>query len=248
VAVSLDLADLASVRKAAAEIDGRVERLDVLMNNGGVMAVPRSRTVDGFETHLGINHLGHFALTGLLLPALQRAAAPRVVTTSSMTHRQTGNRWDDPHLETRPYSRATAYAQSKLANLLFTRALAGRAGEAGSDLVAVAAHPGYAATQLFRPHASADGTAGRLVARVGAAAVAIGNGIVAQSAAAGALPQLYAATMPDVAPGEYFGPKGPLELRGGPTRVGRSAAAQDDEAAEALCALSEELTGVTYAW
>jgi protochlorophyllide reductase len=245
--VALDLADLASVRKAAAEIDTRVDRLDVLMNNAGVMALPLSRTVDGFEMHVGTNHLGHFALTGLLLPALRRAEAPRVVTTASLTHRQVGDPLEDPNVET-TYDRSVAYARSKLANLLFTRELAGRARAAGSDLVSVAAHPGYAATDLFRPRATGAWPAGRVLSRVVSAGIAISKRVVAQPAAAGALPQLYAATMRDVSPGDYFGPDGPFEMRGHPTRVGMSAAARDDAVASRLWDLSERLTGVTYPW
>jgi NAD(P)-dependent dehydrogenase (short-subunit alcohol dehydrogenase family) len=246
VVVALDLADLASVHKAAADIDGQVERLDVLMNNAGVMALPLSRTADGFERQFGTNHLGHFALTGLLLPALQRAEAPRVVTTSSNVHRQGRNRWDDPNYEATAYSRTGAYAQSKLANLLFTRELARRAADAASDLVAVAAHPGYAATHLATTTAEHSG--GWLVSRVARTMVATGNRLVAQSDAAGALPQLYAATMPGVVAGEYYGPDGPFEMRGSPKRVGMSAAARDDGAARQLWARSEDLTGVGYAW
>jgi protochlorophyllide reductase len=246
VVVALDLADLASVRTAAAEVVGSVERLDVLMNNAGVMALPFTRTADGFEMQLGTNHLGHFALTGLLLPALRRAAASRVVTTSSAMHRLGGNAWDDPNYERTRYGKWTAYGRSKLANLLFMRELARRAGEAGADVVSVAAHPGYASTHLQGTGASQSG--GWLLSRAAGAVVAVSNGLVAQSDAAGALPQLYAATMRDVAPGDYFGPDGPFEMRGGPRKVGMTANARDDEAARRLWTLSEELTGVTYDW
>jgi NAD(P)-dependent dehydrogenase (short-subunit alcohol dehydrogenase family) len=246
VVVTLDLADLASVRKAAAEVDGSVERLDVLMNNAGLMAPPLSRTADGFETQFGTNHLGHFALTGLLLPALRRATAPRVVTTSSGAHRMGRNRWDDPNYEHSTYRRWPAYAQSKLANLLFTLELGRRAAAHGGDLVAVAAHPGYAATHLQTT--SAQQTGGALLSRITGAFMATGNRLVAQSDEAGARPQLYAASMPDVEPGDYFGPSGMFELRGDPERVDMTAAARDDAAAGLLWTVSEELTGVTYAW
>jgi NAD(P)-dependent dehydrogenase (short-subunit alcohol dehydrogenase family) len=246
VALALDLADLGSVRKAAADVDGSVERLDVLMNNAGVMAPPMGRTADGFEMQFGTNHLGHFALTGLLLPALRRAPAPRVVTTSSGAHRGGRNRWDDPNYERSTYRRWPAYSQSKLANLLFTLELARRALANGSDLVAVAAHPGYAATHLQTR--SAEQTGGPLLSRIAGAFVAAGNRLVAQSGEAGAWPQLYAATMPDVEPGDYFGPSGLFELRGDPERVDMTAAARDEGAAARLWTLSEELTGVTYAW
>lgn len=246
VAIALDLADLASVRKAAAEVDGSVGHLDVLMNNAGVMALPFGHTADGFEMQFGTNHLGHYALTGLLLAALQRSPAPRVVTTSSNLHRRGRNRWDDPNHEHSPYRKWPAYGQTKLANLLFMRELGRRAAEAGSPLVSAAAHPGYASTHLQGTSAEAGGSG--VGARVMGALMATGIAIAGQPAEAGALPQLYAATMPDVASGAYFGPGGPFEMRGGPKPVGMSGAARDDEAARTLWARSEELTGVTYAW
>jgi protochlorophyllide reductase len=238
--VPLDLADLGSVREAAQSVAGAVERLDVLVNNAGVMAMPLRRTVDGFELQFATNHLGHYALTGLLLPALQRATGPRVVTVSSNGHRMGRNDWSDPNWERRRYLKWPAYGQSKLANLLFTRELARRAHEAGSSLVAVAAHPGNSATHLLA--ASTDASGNRLVGQL----MNWGNQLIAQPDSAGALPQLYAATMPDVIPGEYFGPDQLFQLRGHPTRVGSSAAARDDEAARRLWQLSEELTGVAY--
>jgi NAD(P)-dependent dehydrogenase (short-subunit alcohol dehydrogenase family) len=240
--VPLDLADLGSVRDAAQSVADTVERLDVLVNNAGVMAMPLRHTADGFELQFGTNHLGHYALTGLLLPALRRAEGPRVVTVSSNLHRMGRNDWSDPNWEGRRYLRWPAYGQSKLANLLFTRELARRAHEAGSSLVAVAAHPGNSATHLVA--ASTDASGYRLVGQV----MNLGNRLIAQPDSAGALPQLYAATMPDVIPGEYFGPDGLFQLRGHPTRVGSSAAARDDEAARRLWQLSEELTGVKYAF
>jgi protochlorophyllide reductase len=245
VLVALDLADLASIRKAAAEIDGSVEQVDVLMNNAGVMAPPLQRTTDGFEMQFGTNHLGHFALTGLLLAALHRSSHPRVVTTSSNMHRRGDGNWDDPNAELRPYDRWAAYGRSKLANLLFARELGRRAAATGSPLLSVAAHPGYAATHLGQNTA---GATGGWFAGVMAAAISVGNALVAQSDAAGALPQLYAATMPDVTSGQYYGPSGPFEMRGSPQLVGTSTAARDDEAAARVWALSDELTGVRYAW
>jgi NAD(P)-dependent dehydrogenase (short-subunit alcohol dehydrogenase family) len=206
------------------------------------MAVPLRRTVDGFELQFATNHLGHFALTGLLLPVLLRPAAPRVVTVSSNGHRMGRNDWSDPNWERRRYLKWLAYGQSKLANLLFTRELARRAHKAGSSLVAVAAHPGNSATNLLP--ASTDASGRRLVGQM----MNWSNRLIAQSDAAGALPQLYAATMPDVIPGEYFGPDRFFQLRGHPTRVGSSTAARDDQAALRLWELSEDLSGVTYAW
>jgi protochlorophyllide reductase len=238
--VPLDLADLGSVREAAQSVAGAVERLDVLVNNAGVMAMPLRRTADGFELQFATNHLGHYALTGLLLPALLRAKGPRVVTVSSNGHRMGRNDWSDPNWERRRYLKWPAYGQSKLANLLFTRELARRAHETGSSLVAVAAHPGNSATHLLA--ASTDASGRRLVGQL----MNWGNQLIAQPDSAGALPQLYAATMPDVIPGEYFGPDRLFQLRGHPTRVGSSAAARDDEAARRLWQLSEELTGVAY--
>jgi NAD(P)-dependent dehydrogenase (short-subunit alcohol dehydrogenase family) len=240
--VPLDLADLGSVRDAAQSVADTVEGLDLLVNNAGVMAMPLRHTADGFELQFGTNHLGHYALTGLLLPALRRAEGSRVVTVSSNLHRMGRNDWSDPNWERRRYLRWPAYGQSKLANLLFTRELARRAHEADSSLVAVAAHPGNSATHLLA--ASTDASGYRLVGQV----MNWGNRLIAQPDSAGALPQLYAATMPDVIPGEYFGPDGLFQLRGHPTRVGSSAAARDDEAARRLWQLSEELTGIKYAF
>jgi NAD(P)-dependent dehydrogenase (short-subunit alcohol dehydrogenase family) len=233
--VTLDLADLDSVRAAADDVASRVERLDVLMNNAGVMAIPRAVTAQGFEMQLGTNHLGHFALTGLLLPVLHRSPAPRVVTTSSQAHRTGRMRWDDLHWE-RGYERWRVYGQSKLANLLFTTKLAAKASAARSPLLAAAAHPGWAATHLQ----DGAGLAKRLSA--------IGNRFFAQSDADGALPQLYAATMSDVLPDDYFGPDGLFERAGSPTRVGRTSFARDREAAAKLWNVSQELTGVQYVW
>jgi NAD(P)-dependent dehydrogenase (short-subunit alcohol dehydrogenase family) len=244
--VALDLADLTSVKAAAADVAGRTDHLDALLNNAGIMAVPLARTPEGFESQFGTNHLGHYALTGQLLALL--LAAPdggRVVTTSSSLHKRGRNTWDDPNYENRAYKRWGAYSQSKLANLLFTRELGRRAAEAGTPLTAAAAHPGYAAT-----HLQGASTAGYPwgVRQVTHLAMAIGNRVAAQPDTAGARPQLYAATMPDVGSGDYFGPDGMGESRGYPTRVGMSSAARDDEAAAQLWALSEKLTGVVYDW
>jgi NAD(P)-dependent dehydrogenase (short-subunit alcohol dehydrogenase family) len=241
-AVVLDLADLSSVRAGAADIAGRAGAVDVLMNNAGVMAVPEARTVDGFELQLATNHLGHVALTGLLLPALLAAPAARVVTTSSVAHRMGRIREDDLQWERRPYSRWGAYGQSKLANLLFAFELDRRAQRAGTALVSVAAHPGYADTHL---QTAGPELAGR---RASAAFFRVLNALVAQSDAQGALPQLYAATMPDAGGGSFWGPDGPGEVRGGPRRVGASRAATDEGAARRLWERSEALTGVRFDW
>lgn len=239
--VALDLADLSSVRAAADDIAGRVEHLDVLVNNAGVMAMPEARTVDGFELQLGTNHLGHFALTGLLLPTLLAAPAGRVVTTSSGAHRSGRMRWDDLQ-GTRRYRRWAAYGQSKLANLLFAFELDRRARAAKVALASVAAHPGYAATHLQARGPEASGR------RTSARVMEVANRLVAQSAEDGALPQIYAASMPDVRGGEYFGPSGLAEMRGGPVRVDASGRARDRDDAARLWEVSEQLTRVAFAW
>ncbi|POX52768.1 oxidoreductase [Streptomyces sp. Ru71] len=225
----LDLADLASVRDFAAGWEGP---LDLLVNNAGVMMPPRGRTKDGFETQFGTNHLGHFALTNLLLPHV----TDRVVTVASGAHRWPGAaiHFDDLNFDRR-YNPQRAYAQSKLANLLFTLELQRRLAEAGSPVRAVAAHPGWAATNL-------QSHAGNPVTR---AFMQLGNRLFAQDDRAGALPTLYAAVA-DVPGASYVGPDGFAELRGAPTLVGRSAAASDPAAARRLWTVSEELTGVGF--
>ncbi len=238
--VSLDLASLASVAECAAELGERLDRLDLLLNNAGIMAVPKGKTVDGFESQLGTNHLGHFALTGRLLPTLLAAPAPRVVNVSSNAHKFGRLNLDDLFFERTHYSRWRAYGQTKLANLLFTSELQNRAANAGTALVAAAAHPGYAATNLTSGPAT-----GAAFLRP---ALRVADRIVGQPDHMGALPQLYAATMPDVLPDDYWGPDSFREQRGYPTRVGRSRAARDAESARLLWERSEQLTGVTYDW
>jgi NAD(P)-dependent dehydrogenase (short-subunit alcohol dehydrogenase family) len=228
--VPLDLASLASIRAAATDVAKRAPHLDVLVNNAGVMAVPRSTTADGFEMQFGTNHLGPFALTGLLLPQVLAAPAGRVVVVASDAAKWGKMRFDDLMGE-RFYFRWTAYGQSKLANLLFARELARRSAD---RLVVAAAHPGYAATNLQ----TAPGIPGKVMA--------LGNRLIAQSDADGALPQLYAATVPDVRTGDYFGPDGLLGLRGAPHKVTPIRAARDDAHARRLWEVSEQLTGVTY--
>jgi NAD(P)-dependent dehydrogenase (short-subunit alcohol dehydrogenase family) len=232
----LDLADLGSVRSFAQRVTGERERLDLLVNNAGVMAPPRRLTVDGFESQIGTNHLGHFALTGLLLQTLLAAGAPRVVTISSPAHRMGKIRLHDLQYE-HGYNNWLAYGQSKLANLMFCFELARRATAAGTALVSVAAHPGYAATNL-----QFAGPA-KFYER---AVMAIGNKVIAQSAAMGALPSLYAATVPDLPNGSFVGPDGFMEQRGHPHVVSAAAKAYDREAWTRLWELSEQLTGVTY--
>jgi NAD(P)-dependent dehydrogenase (short-subunit alcohol dehydrogenase family) len=223
----LDLADLASVRAFAAELEGDV---DVLIDNAGVMAVPRGQTADGFELQLGTNHLGHFALAGLLLPRIR----DRIVTIASQAHRTGRINFGDLQSE-RHYQRWIAYGQSKLANLLFMMELQRRLDAAGSPLRSVAAHPGYSATNLQSHTQSIQDQI-----------MGVFNHLIAQSAAMGALPTLYAATE-DVPGAAYVGPDGLFEQRGHPKLVDMSGAAKDPEAARRLWELSEELTGVTYA-
>ena len=222
----LDLADLASVRAFAADCPP----LDVLVNNAGVMAVPYDTTADGFEMQIGTNHLGHFALTGLLLPKI----GDRVVTLSSNAHKFGRVRLDDLNWEHRTYRRWLAYAQSKLANLLFAYELNRRLVAIRSALRSVAAHPGYAATEL------GEGTSS-LFSRL----IRLGDRILAQPADAGALATLYAATA-DVPGGSYVGPDRLLELRGHPVVVRSTAASHDPDTAGRLWDLSERLTGIRY--
>ncbi len=228
----LDLASLESVRAFAAGVE---EPVDVLVNNAGVMAPPRAETADGFELQLGTNHLGHFALTGLLLDRVR----DRVATLSSNAHRIGRIHFDDLQSERR-YGAWSAYGQSKLANLLFALELQRRLEATGSPLRSVAAHPGYAATNLQYAGPAMAHT------RIGAAAVRLGNRLLAQSAQAGALPALYAATVPDLPGGSYVGPRGPGQLRGAPTLVRPNPNARDAQVAARLWEASERLTGVAF--
>ncbi|WP_435613535.1 oxidoreductase [Streptomyces sp. bgisy159] len=229
---ALDLGDLRSVREFAAGFPH--ERVDLLVNNAGVMAVPHGTTVDGFETQFGVNHLGHFALTGLLLPRILAAPRARVVTVSSMMHALAGVDLRDPN-SLRSYRRWTAYARSKSANLLFTHEFARRLAASGSDVVAAAAHPGYAATGLT------DGVGGTPTRRL----LELSDRVIAQSAESGALPTLHAATAPGVRPDSFTGPALAM-WRGAPARSWRAPWTVGDEAGQRLWEISERLTGVTY--
>jgi NAD(P)-dependent dehydrogenase (short-subunit alcohol dehydrogenase family) len=224
----LDLADLASVRKFAEGYAGERDHLDILVDNAGVMALAERRlTADGFEMQFGTNHLGHFALTGLLLPQLLARPGSRVVAVTSFGHKVGRIKFDDLQAE-RSYRKWLRYGQSKLANLLFIFELDRRARAAGSDLTAAVAHPGYANTNLQ------SGTSFQW------------SNFMAQSAADGALPTLYGATAPDVQGGEFFGPGGFMQQRGAPKRVKAAKKAYDTDVARRLWEVSEQLTGVTY--
>lgn len=235
----LDLADLASVRAFADDLPNHVDRVDVLLNNAGIMAIPRRETADGFEMQLGTNHLGHFALTGRLLPFLEQGGPARVVTVASQAHRTGRMKWDDL-MHTRGYQRWSVYGQSKLANLLFHHDLDRRLRAAGKPITAVAAHPGYAATNLQLVGAQMDGST--FLERFYGWA----NDLVAQSAEDGALPQLHAAVADDVQPGDYYGPNGFMEMWGPPKRTRGNARARDAVSQRALWERSVELTGEDF--
>ncbi|GLY31475.1 putative short-chain dehydrogenase/reductase [Kineosporia sp. NBRC 101731] len=224
----LDLADLDSVRA----FPERVGHLDVLVNNAGVMAVPQGTTKDGFELHLGTNFLGPFALTGLLLPQI----AQRVVTLSSVMHRRGRIDLDDLNWEQRRYARWGAYAQSKLADLMFARELQRRLAAQGSDVLSVAAHPGIAKTGLTTHTGS----------RVQGAVLSLSSRVAGHSAGMGALALLLATAGPDVSPGGYYGPTGPGEVRGYPGPAASSTASHDEKVSARLWERAEELTGVRY--
>jgi NAD(P)-dependent dehydrogenase (short-subunit alcohol dehydrogenase family) len=229
----LDLASLDSVRRFAQEFSG--QRVDLLVNNAGVMMTPRRTTSDGFELQLGTNHLGHFALTGLLLEALERSDSARVVTLSSNEHKGGRIDFDDLQQE-HGYSPRGSYQRSKLANAVFAVELNRRLRDAGSPTISVFAHPGYSATNL-----QSSGPTG-----LAKAVMALSNRLIAQSAERGALPTLYAATAAGVEGGDYYGPDGRAELRGFPKKVKAIPPAYDPEIGSRLWEVSEELTGVRY--
>ena len=232
----LDLSSLASVRAFATELTADIAAIDLLVNNAGIMMTPPGgRTADGFELQLGTNHLGHFALTGLLLDALSRGAAPRVVTVSSLEHKPGHIHFDDLQLE-RDYAPRKAYQQSKMANAVFGIELDRRLRAAGSPILSVLAHPGYSDTNL-----QSSGPTG-----LSAFVMKISNTLLAQKVERGALPQLYAATAAGVEGGQFYGPSGFQELRGDPTEVEAVPEAHNPEIARRLWAMSEELTGVTF--
>jgi NAD(P)-dependent dehydrogenase (short-subunit alcohol dehydrogenase family) len=232
----LDLADLSSVQAFAQQLATDHDHLDLLINNAGVMAPPRRLTKDGFESQFGTNHLGHFALTGRLLGLLSKAPAPRVVTVSSGMHRSGTLKFDDLQRE-RGYNNWQAYSQSKLANLEFCFELQRRATAAGSPLLSLAAHPGYAATNL--QFAGPAHFYERWF-------MTVANRVYAQSAEMGALPILYAATVDGLPGGTYIGPDGFMEGRGHPKVVAAAGKAYNQDDWRALWEVSEQLTGVHY--
>jgi NAD(P)-dependent dehydrogenase (short-subunit alcohol dehydrogenase family) len=232
---SLDLASLDSIRAFAERFGKAHGGLDLLINNAGVMAPPRRQTADGFELQFGTNHLGHFALTGLLLGALDGREDARVVTVSSTAHKFGRIRFENLQGERR-YFRWSAYGQSKLANVLFALELERRLRASGSKVKSLAAHPGYSATNL-------QSAAPPLVDR---AVMVVTNRLLAQSAEMGALPELYAATRPSLDGGLFIGPDGFEEQRGHPKVVRPVKAGRDEAAAARLWSVSEELTGVSY--
>jgi NAD(P)-dependent dehydrogenase (short-subunit alcohol dehydrogenase family) len=238
--VGLDLADLDSVARLAGQVLDRPAGLDLLINNAGVMAVPhRLTTAAGFELQFGTNHLGHFALTIRLLPAMLARPGSRVVTVSSLNHRLGSIRLDDLQGE-QGYGPWRAYNQSKLANALFTLELDRRLRAAGADTISVGAHPGYSHTALQYSGPRLGG--GGIFAQV----MGLFTPLVAQPAAKGALPVLRAATDPDACGGDYYGPSGLGESRGSPRKVAYARAVRDQQLASRLWQASEALTGVTF--
>lgn len=228
--MELDLADLASVRKFALEFKENYSRLDLLINNAGVMVPPHTQTRDGFELQFGTNHLGHFALTGLLIDLLKQTPNSRVVNVSSAAHTWGNLDFDDLHWEKRKYKKWQAYGDSKIANLYFTYALQQKLVNGSSNVTVAAAHPGWTATELQR----------------NALLTSALNFIFAQKIEMGALPTLYAATAPGVKGAVYYGPSGFREMRGYPKKVSSVPLSHDSEIAEKLWSVSEKLTGITY--
>ena len=233
----LDLSSLASVQEFAEGLGSSYDAIDLLVNNAGVMAIPRQETVDGFERQFATNHLGHFALTGRLLPLLVARAGSRVVTVSSNAHRGGKIDFDDLQRQ-RSYGRWRTYSATKLANLLFTYELQRRLAAAGAATISVAAHPGTSSTNLTNVTAG-----GNPVKRV---VLTLGVRVTGQSDEMGALPQLYAATMPDVQGGQFWGPDGRGGNKGYPTLVRSTDRSHDEVAARQLWQASVDLTGVGY--
>ena len=226
----LDLSSLASVRDFAGRFKGRTDRLDLLINNAGVMMPPASKTAEGFELQFGTNHLGHFALTGLLADLLLGTEGSRVVTVSSEAHKWGEINFDDLQWEARPYKKMAAYGQSKLANLIFAYELQRRLGAAGSGTRSLAAHPGWTGTDLQR----------------NSSLFRFFNPMFAMKPWQGALPTLRAATDPEAAGGLFFGPDGFMGMRGYPVPGTSNSTSHDEDSARRLWEVSEALTGVSF--
>lgn len=235
----LDLGELESVRTFSVQCLDSLERVDLLINNAGLMAIPYRMTRDGFEMQFGVNHLGHFALTAQLWPLLRDTEGSRIVNVSSAAHRFGRIRFEDIHWDRR-YRKWGAYGMSKLSNLLFTSELVRRISASGSTVLAAASHPGYANTDLQAKGALMKGS------RTSARFFNLANRLVAQSAAMGALPSLYAATAGEVEPGAYYGPGGFLRMKGWPARDQPDPRRMDRNAAQRLWELSESLTKVKF--
>ena len=228
--MELDLGSLKSVKAFSNAFMKKYERLDILINNAGVMMCPFSKTEDGFEIQMGTNHLGHFALTGLLMPVLKKTADSRVVATSSIAHRNGNIDFSDINWESRTYKTGKAYGDSKIANLYFTYELANKLSSDGNNPLVTAAHPGWTATELQRH----SGIFKFL------------NNFFAQDLSMGTLPTLRAATDPEASQGDYFGPARMMEMRGHPVKVNSNPLSQNKENAATLWELSEQMTGVKY--
>lgn len=235
----LDLASLESVREFALKFEASGQGLDLLINNAGLMAIPYQRTEDGFEMQFGVNHLGHFALTARLWPSLSKREDSRVVQVSSVAHKWGSIRFEDIHWE-KGYKKWSAYGMSKLANLLFIDQLGSQLADKESSIIASAAHPGYADTELQAKGSRMEGS------RLGADTFNLANKLLAQPAAMGALPTLYAATAPDVRQGAYYGPNGWMKMHGWPAPDIPSQKLVIREVAGRLWELSESLTGIKF--
>ena len=236
--MKLDLNSLSSIREFSNNLLDRYENIDGLVNNAGIMMNPYQLTEDGFESQFGINHLGHFALTGLLMPALLSTPNARIVNVSSGAHSMGTMDFDNLMFEGgKNYTRVASYGRSKLANLLFTKGLQARLTKISSDTIATSAHPGWASTNL-----------GKQSHPLAGAIISIFGKLLAQSAAMGALPTLRALLDPTAQGGDYYGPNGFRESRGYPIKVGSSQNAQNPKLADQLWVASEELTGISYSW
>ncbi|MBD2859850.1 SDR family NAD(P)-dependent oxidoreductase [Spongiibacter sp. KMU-158] len=238
----MDLASLDSVQHAAEQYLALNQPLDLLINNAGIMGLPLQRTCAGHEMLLAVNHLAHFALTASLLPALEAAPKARVVTISSLAAKSGVLDFDDLNWERSPYNKVAAYARAKLANQCFAIELQRRLQAAGSSVISLAAHPGYAATNV----AFSNSETRSLARRLWQSMVRIGNALLAQSAERGALPSVYAATSETLQGGEYIGPSGPFQLRGTPSLLNLLPSATDKQTGEHLWRHSEQMTRTRY--